>query len=115
MLVDCKREIHDFRGAIESPNFPASYPPNLECEWKLTPPLGNKLYVEFSHFKLEHFDDDADSLDQCNFDYLIIEEVDAENEISTKKHCSHMPKAFTTTHTVIFKCVNNHVQYAAIT
>lgn len=108
---DCKREIHDLRGAIESPNFPANYPHYSSCEWKLVPPMGNRIYIEFSHFDLEHtwsIDDNSNQRSaSCMFDHLTIEERDSSDQIlRSDKHCAEMPKPMNTTRTVVLKCVS---------
>lgn len=99
---DCRREIHDMRGVIESPNYPAFYPHNSRCEWKIVPLPGNKLYMEFSSFDMEHLDPSVP--DPCQFDHLIIEERDAADAVvRSNKYCEKMPAAFTTPNTVILK------------
>lgn len=107
---DCKREIHDLRGAIESPNFPANYPHYSSCEWKIVPPMGNRVYLEFSHFDLEHtwsIDDDTNTKSaNCMFDHLTIEEHDTTDTIiRSDKYCASMPKPLNTSHTLVLKFV----------
>lgn len=107
-FTDCRREIHDVRGAIESPNYPSFYPHNSKCEWKIVPMTGNKLYMEFSSFDMEHLDSSAP--DPCQFDHLIIEERDSSDSVvRSNKYCEKMPAAFTTTNTIIVKSVSNFI------
>ncbi|XP_031624566.1 cubilin homolog [Contarinia nasturtii] len=101
--ANCKRVIQDSRGAIESPNFPAHYPHYANCEWKLVPTMGNRVFIEFSHFDLEHTWS-SDSLNNCMFDSLVIEERDsADVVIKSDKYCEKMPKPLNTSHTVVMK------------
>lgn len=99
------REIHDFRGVIESPNFPLNYPDDLHCEWTIVPPPGNKVFIEFSDFKMEEMydsDDDEDGeADETGYDYLsivILDEEQKENNRTTYR--TSMPAPITTEHTV---------------
>lgn len=101
--VDCIHEINDLRGVIESPNFPTNYPNNLNCEWTINPPPGNKVFLEFSDFELEYSNEDDESTgdNECSFDHLEISEIDADNNISKKsKYCNNMPKSLTTSNKV---------------
>lgn len=69
--------------------------------------MGNRLYIEFSHFDLEHtwsIDDANKRLENCMFDHLTIEERDSSDAvIHTEKHCAQMPKPLNTSHTVVLK------------
>lgn len=67
---------------------------------------GNKLYMEFTSFDMEHMDLSAP--DPCQFDHLIIEERDSvDSVVRTNKYCDKMPAAFTTSNTVILKSVSS--------
>lgn len=104
LSADCRREIRDIRGVIETPNYPSFYPHNAKCEWKILPSEGNKLYFEFSSFDLEHLDSDA--TDPCQFDHVTIEERDSTDSlIRSNKYCDKMPIPFSTSNTVIVKYV----------
>ncbi|XP_055295203.1 cubilin homolog [Sitodiplosis mosellana] len=103
LKLDCKREIRDLRGAIETPNFPQNYPHHADCEWKLIPPMGNRVFLEFSHFELES--SAGTESDDCTFDHLTIEERDSNDGlIRTNKYCQIlMPKPLNTSHIVVLK------------
>lgn len=94
----------------ESPNFPANYPNYAECEWKIAPPIGNRVFLEFSHFEMEHqwsLDDSHTRQARCSFDSLVIEERDnTDSVIKTDTYCASMPKPLNTTHTVVIKFVS---------
>lgn len=47
-VTNCKEVIDNYRGVIESPNFPENYPENLNCAWDLKAGRNNKLKVAFS-------------------------------------------------------------------
>nr|CAD7455080.1 unnamed protein product [Timema tahoe] len=60
-----------YRGVIESPNFPLSYPGNMDCTWNITATQGNKLNLTFSHFELESVNYYMpDSNNHCIYDYV---------------------------------------------
>lgn len=93
--------IHDQRGAIESPNYPNAYPHNAECEWKISPPLGNRVFMEFSNLDLE-----ASSADKCPFDKVIVEERDSSDiVIRSDTFCNELPKPINTTNAVVIKYI----------
>lgn len=106
-FLDCRREIRDLRGAIESPNFPSNYINHANCEWKIVPPLGNRVFIEFSHFEVERsysMDSEDEGETNCVFDHLTIEERDTSDAvIRSDKYCEKMPKPIDTPHSVILK------------
>ena len=76
----------------------------MDCEWKINPTAGNKLYLEFSHFELEHSYTDGEGSVQCDFDYVQIDERDSENNlIKGQKYCNEMPKSIITSNAVVIK------------
>ncbi|XP_060651506.1 cubilin homolog [Drosophila nasuta] len=59
----CGGTIKSARGTLNSPNYPDSYPSNVECEWQTNLRPGNAIELRFEAmdiFKSEH----------CNFDFL---------------------------------------------
>lgn len=74
------------------------------------PPPGNRIYLEFSHFDLEHSWSEDDGASACIFDHLTIEEYDASDaKVKTDKLCQAMPKPVNTTYTVVLKFVFNSI------
>ena len=51
--------------AINSPNYPTSYPNNKHCSWKVTAPMKTKIKVERFNYSLESNSD-------CKYDSLKI-------------------------------------------
>lgn len=99
LATDCKKELHDLRGAIESPNYPNPYPNNAQCEWKIVPPMGNRVFMEFSNLDLE-----SSGGSRCTFDKVTIEERDSSDVvIRSDSYCQNIPKPINTTNTVIVK------------
>lgn len=88
----CNRKITSHRGVIESPNYPTNYPNNLDCEWIIEAPQGNKIFVAFSAFNLEYIKTD---LTACAFDYLRIEQRNQKTVLQSEQFCENMPKPFT--------------------
>ncbi|KAL9700067.1 hypothetical protein quinque_003508 [Culex quinquefasciatus] len=72
----CGGELHSFAGQIASPNYPNSYPMNVECVWQLKAAPGNmiRLYVE----SINIFESD-----NCNEDYLEVRESSVPGENNT--------------------------------
>lgn len=92
----CTLSLTKHRGVIESPNFPNKYPHNLQCEWTVSAPAGNRIYVAFSQFELEEFNEEYYSGYEC-FDYLKIEQKKSgSDEIldDGPKICGKMPAPF---------------------
>uniref|UniRef100_A0A182Y0Z6 Cubilin n=1 Tax=Anopheles stephensi TaxID=30069 RepID=A0A182Y0Z6_ANOST len=56
-------------GEFSSPNYPDTYPLNVECVWKLSASPGNKMTLSFKEL-------DIDSSEDCNGDYLEVRERD---------------------------------------
>lgn len=55
---DCYKSIESINvtqlgGAISSPHFPRCYPRNVMLSWKLFPPPGSCIYMQFKNFSLE--------------------------------------------------------------
>lgn len=77
------------------------------------PPLGNRIFVEFSHFELEHSwsTDPDDKSSKCLFDKLTIEEREqgSETALRTDEYCENMPKSINTTNTVVIKYEQEHL------
>ncbi|XP_046466404.1 cubilin [Neodiprion pinetum] len=97
----CHRKLDDFRGVIESPNFPNNYPNHENCSWLIEAPMGNKLNITFSHFDLEqsHFDE------SCLYDYLTIKEgVDNTPNRVIGTYCGlrHPPSKIVSTESQVF-------------
>lgn len=65
--------------------------------------MGNRVFLEFSHFDLEHTWS-SDESNNCLFDHLTIEERDSSDVvIRTDKYCQTMPKPLNTSHIVVLK------------
>lgn len=68
-------------GAISSPGYPNQYPHNRDCYWKIKVPLGKRISIYFTAFKLEHHEN-------CSFDFLKIYDGLSENDPELKKYCT---------------------------
>lgn len=98
-IQDCKHDILDQRGIIESPNYPNEYAHNSNCEWKIKPPMGNRVFLEFSNMELE-----SSGHEKCQFDKVTIEERDSsEVVVRSDSYCDEIPKPINTTNTVVIK------------
>lgn len=66
--------------------------------------MGNRVFLEFSHFDLEHTWVRENSPNNCVFDFVAIEERDSSGEvIQSNKYCRDMPKPVNSSHTVVIK------------
>ncbi|KAI4871253.1 hypothetical protein NFI96_019773 [Prochilodus magdalenae] len=63
----CGGNLHMESGAFNSPNYPAAYPPNIECVWTIISSPGNRLQLSFIQFELQQST-------SCDKDYLEIRE-----------------------------------------
>lgn len=67
--------------------------------------MGNRVFLEFSHFDMEHGWYPYDS-NVCTFDHLTIEERDSSDAvIRTDRYCQRMPKPMNTSNIVVLKLV----------
>uniref|UniRef100_A0A182SAV1 CUB domain-containing protein n=1 Tax=Anopheles maculatus TaxID=74869 RepID=A0A182SAV1_9DIPT len=63
----CGGSLTALMGEFSSPNYPETYPRNVECVWELSASPGNKMTLFFKEL-------DIDSTDDCNGDYLEVRE-----------------------------------------
>ncbi|XP_055601686.1 cubilin homolog [Uranotaenia lowii] len=63
----CGGTLTSFAGEFASPNYPNTYPLNVECVWQLTASPGNSLQLYMESLNIPPSDD-------CNSDYLEIRE-----------------------------------------
>ncbi|XP_046392545.1 cubilin-like [Ischnura elegans] len=94
--TDCNVEVKGYRGVIESPNFPDSYPSSQDCTWKIIAPNGNLLNITFSHFHLENSSNSG-----CAYDFVEIKEGPNTEEGSSSsigKYCgTNLPPPISST------------------
>lgn len=64
-----------YKGVVESLNFPNTYPINSQCSWTIQSSSGNSVNYTFTAFDLE-------SSSTCSFDYLKVP-VSNLSELST--------------------------------
>uniref|UniRef100_A0A182NM22 Cubilin n=1 Tax=Anopheles dirus TaxID=7168 RepID=A0A182NM22_9DIPT len=65
----CGGRLTALTGEFASPNYPSTYPVSVECVWRLTASVGNRMTLFFKELDIETSDD-------CNGDYLEIREQD---------------------------------------
>lgn len=51
--LGCGREVSGESGVITSPDYPANYPINQECEWKITVTPGRSINITLDAMQLE--------------------------------------------------------------
>lgn len=87
-------------GVIESPNFPEPYPHMLQCEWIISGSRGNKIYLEFTHFDLEHsenmdFTGVESPTNRCTFDYVELVQYKNNDTAHSERYCNKKPEPLT--------------------
>ncbi|XP_037817925.1 cubilin homolog [Lucilia sericata] len=88
-VTNCKVVIDNYRGVIESPNFPENYPENQKCAWDLKAGRNNKFKLVFSHLDMEVTDM------TCEYDYVEIWDM-KDLDILKKYHlCSYTSEPIT--------------------
>ena len=59
------KNFKDGSGKISSPNFPNSYPPNLDCQWEIGGEEGINVKLDISIVQLEQLHDTLKVYDGC--------------------------------------------------
>ncbi|XP_066158935.1 cubilin [Euwallacea fornicatus] len=62
-LNGCGGFLSNAFGSISSPNYPKPYPGEIECNWTIKLPLGEKISLSFDEINIEKVSD-------CMFDYI---------------------------------------------
>lgn len=88
---------HLMRGAIHSPNYPAPYGFNSQCDWRITVSKGSVVQLLFSDLELE-------DQSECYFDYVEIFDGRSPAAKSLGKFCTlnNVPSQITSTTNEIF-------------
>ncbi|XP_017095248.2 cubilin homolog [Drosophila bipectinata] len=80
--TECRVRLDGLEGAIQSPNFPDPYPPNLNCEWDIRAGgRSNHLQLVLSHLSIEPYVD----VTECDNDYLKVIDMQ-DNEVISEHH-----------------------------
>ena len=66
-ITGCGGEVAAIAGHLHSPNYPAVYPNNAECQYIIRTNLGSQLEITFDGFKLEEEDWDDGG---CDYDWV---------------------------------------------
>lgn len=96
-VAGCGGLFTDFQGQVMSPldYEDQTYPHNLECEYLIKHPVGNRIRLEFLNFHLEESD-------ECKFDYLEIFQGKSTNSPLIGRFCgTSVPKIITSESNVV--------------
>ncbi|XP_031746777.1 embryonic protein UVS.2 isoform X5 [Xenopus tropicalis] len=63
--VQCGGAFYASTKTFTSPGYPGSYPPNIDCTWTITAPVGNRVSLRINYFQLE-------TVTSCTYDYVNI-------------------------------------------
>ncbi|XP_049840781.1 cubilin-like [Schistocerca gregaria] len=79
-MSGCGGLFTDAEKTITSPNYPQQYPRNIDCEWTIRLPPGERLSIEFTDFELE----DSRS---CIFDFVELRDGNSEESPLIGRYC----------------------------
>ena len=82
---------------MSSPSYPSKYPDNVDCEWTIKFPKGEKIVLNFMEFNLE-------SHANCTYDWLEVRDGGASNSpLIGRKLCgTKLPKRITSKRNYLF-------------
>ena len=79
----CAHSLTDLQGNFSSPNYPSSYPNNLNCTWSITVTPGSHIYLQFSNFYVEY------GGKRCQYDYVEVSDSNYPSSSIKIKHCGY--------------------------
>ncbi|CDW53687.1 cubilin [Trichuris trichiura] len=81
--IGCGGDYYSSTGRFTSPSYPEQYPSDMDCVWRIFNSPGNRIRIEFKHFKL------ADSY-LCGEDFLEIREKNQSGSL-LGRYCGAKP------------------------
>ena len=82
-LGSCAHNLTDLQGNFSSPNYPSSYPHNLNCIWSITATQGSHIYLQFSYFSLEY------GGKHCPYDFVEVSDSNYPSSSIQIKRCGY--------------------------
>ena len=79
----CAHSLTDLQGNFSSPNYPASYPHNLNWTWSITVTPGSYIYLQFSYFRLAY------GGSHCLHDYVEVYDTNYPSSSIQIKRCGY--------------------------
>ncbi|XP_068690457.1 deleted in malignant brain tumors 1 protein-like [Montipora foliosa] len=79
----CEHSLTDIQGNFSSPNYPSSYPHNLNCTWSIIVTPGSHIYLQFSNFFVEY------GGKHCLYDYVEVSDSNYPSSSIKIKHCGY--------------------------
>ncbi|XP_068150750.1 cubilin homolog [Drosophila tropicalis] len=77
-VTNCKVQLEQMYGAVETPNFPENYPDDSDCEWDLRAGDGNNhIQLAFSHLMLD-----------CVFDFIMLQDMQNDQVLGQRRLCN---------------------------
>ncbi|XP_043940794.1 CUB domain-containing protein 2 [Protopterus annectens] len=74
---ECQQVFTDIKGNFSSPQYPGTYPNNINCQWTVHLPHGYRIKAVFLDLDLE----DRNSLsDECEYDFVSVFDGDTEKD-----------------------------------
>lgn len=84
--IACGGDLQALQGSFTSPEYPNSYPNDIECVWTIKSSPGSKVMVTFSFFNIQQSD-------HCNRDYVEIRETNLAGRL-LGRYCGNEIPAF---------------------
>ena len=75
----------DLQGNFTSPNYPFSYPNNLDCLWTITVTPGHYIFLHFSDFSLEG----TYGRSFCPYDYVEVSDLNYSSSSISIQRCGY--------------------------
>ncbi|VDD74489.1 unnamed protein product [Mesocestoides corti] len=89
----CGGVINAANGTIQTPGFPAEYPPNKNCIWKIVAAPKSTIFLNFTRFDLEGKNK------ACNYDFINVYSGPQHNQQKIGTFCGNTLPAPITSHT----------------
>ncbi|XP_041378881.1 uncharacterized protein LOC121391255 [Gigantopelta aegis] len=80
---------------VSSPGFPDNYPSGVDCRWTVNTANGGNINVTSQYFSVEE-------QKECLWDYLEINEQNAEGNITGRRYCGYEPFVYESVSQVIY-------------
>nr|CAD7261777.1 unnamed protein product [Timema shepardi] len=97
-ILGCGGVLTGPAGSFSSPNHPDTYRENMECEWKIQLPVGERIQLTFLAFSLE----DSNT---CKFDFVEVRDGDNIDSPLIGRYCGSQlpPIAMSTSNNLVVK------------
>ncbi|EDV28197.1 uncharacterized protein TRIADDRAFT_53561 [Trichoplax adhaerens] len=93
-LNTCGGTLTRDRGIIDSPGYPTTYPPDVNCVWRINAPAGDTILISFVSLNMSN---------NCATDYIEVRDGNSNNATVLGKYCgTTVPATFSSTGQYIY-------------